>query len=398
MLAPVIDKTGEDNLKFFNSKEHKLTKEQFILSLKKSAIKAKTQWASHLDSERITHSLRLKLKKIVHEGYQDYLEVCNLFEQSQVILQKTESYLYVLGTKQPNIVPLAINDPRISKSPAIAIYDAMEFSFSSILSQIEPDHWSQINVDILKLCINITGRKWSRLNSLTDLIVTQYDTGKPEEVNAAIEKINSLQLDDIDQITNQSLEFSVIGANTQLMEALSMSFATQVCGLIDLGADINKYSLLYGNNPILFAVSKGWNHQDGDKLNPDNNKSPIKRIIEKMLEQTNLDINCIHLLNGMTPLHIACLRGDPLDLIKQLVQHGADINALDYLGKRPLDYVGLTYKEVQIQVSILTSGLSLNLFEGNKAPVATLPTEQDFERNSQEVKEFFTTPHFGMSK
>ncbi|WP_265014804.1 ankyrin repeat domain-containing protein [Wolbachia endosymbiont (group B) of Camptogramma bilineatum] len=41
-------------------------------------------------------------------------------------------------------------------------------------------------------------------------------------------------------------------------------------------------------------------------LNPHYNK---KNIINKLLEREDLDINCIHLGNGMTPLHIACLRG-----------------------------------------------------------------------------------------
>lgn len=52
-----------------------------------------------------------------------------------------------------------------------------------------------------------------------------------------------------------------MGENTELMIDISNSSVAK--GDIEKDKNINKYSLFYGNNPILLAISKGWNHING---------------------------------------------------------------------------------------------------------------------------------------
>ncbi|QJT95119.1 hypothetical protein HGO53_06010 [Wolbachia endosymbiont of Diaphorina citri] len=225
----------------------------------------------------------------------------------------------------------------------------------------------------------------------------------------------------------------LVGENTELMFDISNSSVAK--GDIEKDENINKYSLLYGNNPILLAISKGWNHINGQdfsgfcsNLQKDINKGESflpqyekdlkeklyirnrvnknkkilnkisgllkqKDIISKLLEREDLDINCIHLSNGMTPLHIACLRGDSPELIQRLLDKGANPDAVNYKGEKPIDMLGYSYEDTQEIVGKMAGGCTFGILDAytecdeNKSVVATLPTRKEREDNIKVIRE-----------
>ncbi|MFT4314711.1 MAG: ankyrin repeat domain-containing protein [Wolbachia pipientis] len=222
----------------------------------------------------------------------------------------------------------------------------------------------------------------------------------------------------------------LVGENTELMFDISNSSVAK--GDIEKDENINKYSLLYGNNPILLAISKGWNHinkdnyssicdnlqkhiNQGESILPQYEKdlekklyisngikedkkmfnrlsglSKQKDIINKLLEREDLDINCIHLSNGMTPLHIACLRGDSPELIQRLLDKGANPDAVNYKGERPIDMIGYSYEDTQKIIENITGGhkfKSEEKYDENESGVATLPTRKEREDNIKVIRE-----------
>ncbi|WP_237398568.1 ankyrin repeat domain-containing protein [Wolbachia endosymbiont of Diaphorina citri] len=222
----------------------------------------------------------------------------------------------------------------------------------------------------------------------------------------------------------------LVGENTELMFDISNSSVAK--GDIEKDKNINKYSLLYGNNPILLAISKGWNHineddysricdnlqehiNQGELILPkyeenlerklcirngiDADKKILKKcsgllkqrdIISKLLEREDLDINCIHLSNGMTPLHIACLRGDSPELIQRLLDKGANPDAVNYKGEKPIDMIGYSYEDTQKIIESITGGYkfeSEEKYDENKSVVATLPTRKEREDNIKVIRE-----------
>lgn len=177
--------------------------------------------------------------------------------------------------------------------------------------------------------------------------------------------------------------------NTQLMHRISgSSVIVHMMG----SYDINEYSLLYGNNPIILAVSKGWNHTDPDGAKQNRGKFLQRKIINDLLDHPNLDPNVIELKTGMTPLHIACLRGDDPELITRLLKKGAGIEAKDYKGNKPIDLLNYEYKEVQKIIGSMTGRIfgvdSGNIrYEENKSFCATLPTKQERDENIKQIRE-----------
>jgi hypothetical protein len=176
-----------------------------------------------------------------------------------------------------------------------------------------------------------------------------------------------------------------------LVSCVAVSMSDKVIALIDAGADINKYSLEFGNNSILLATAKGWNHIDPDRdpmeksHNPDNNNSQ-RKIIEKLLAMPNLVINTPHLKNGMTALHLACLRGDDPDFIKLLVQHGANVDCVDLANRRPEDYLGADYKTVKKIIAEQFGGIAFKWNTESSSTEVTLPTPSARESNIRNIK------------
>lgn len=189
-------------------------------------------------------------------------------------------------------------------------------------------------------------------------------------------------------------EFSIYGS--PLMISIANSDTEMALSLIEAGASVDKYAFGYGNNPLLLAITKGWNHIDIDEVvekKSEENKSQ-KPIIEALLEK-GADVNCIHLKNAMSPLHIACLRGDDPELIKQLIDHGADKNAVDLMGRTAVDLLDFDYEQTQkiLEQLLDNCGFGQAPFSENRSFVATLPDRQEREQNIEAIRGFFQGKH-----
>lgn len=158
--------------------------------------------------------------------------------------------------------------------------------------------------------------------------------------------------------------------------------------------DINRYAPDFGNNALLLAVAKGWTHLNSDNKNPDRQED----IITTLLSTPQLDVNTIHLYNGMTALHIACARGDNPEFISKLIQAGANIDAIDIHGRKPIDLLNMSYESLQLLISTMVpSGFGEELHSGekypeNKSDLATLPTRDERSENIKKICSLLTQP------
>ncbi|KTD11040.1 Ankyrin repeat protein [Legionella gratiana] len=176
-----------------------------------------------------------------------------------------------------------------------------------------------------------------------------------------------------------NLSAGLISSQTELLYYIANSRTNTALHYINDGDYINDYNMEFGYTPILLALCKGWNHVDSRK-----HSLVQKPIIEALLAKKSLEVNCIHLRNGMTPLHIACLRGDSPELIKALLKRGADCDALDYKGRRPVDMLHVSDEEMQETICEL-SGSSDSSFPilkhydylSKKPETATVPASQE---------------------
>ncbi|STX35187.1 ankyrin repeat domain-containing protein [Legionella cincinnatiensis] len=176
-----------------------------------------------------------------------------------------------------------------------------------------------------------------------------------------------------------NVDEGLMSSQTELLYHIANSRTNAALHYIEEGDYINDYSMEFGYTPILLALCKGWNHVDSKK-----HSLAQKPIIEALLAKKALEVNCIHLRNGMTPLHIACLRGDCFELIKALLKRGADCDALDYKGRKPVDMLHLSDEEMQEIIGELsgTSDSSFQVFKqydylSKQAKRATVPTVQE---------------------
>ena len=116
-------------------------------------------------------------------------------------------------------------------------------------------------------------------------------------------------------------------------------------------SDVNQYAPYYGNNPLLLSVAKGWNHE-----NSQNNKYTQQAIIRALLSCPSLDVNAIDLKNGMTALHLACLRADSPELIQLLLDKGAVPSLKDRHNRTPVDLLNTSYEEAKKYIEQYTGG------------------------------------------
>ncbi|KTD60157.1 Ankyrin repeat protein [Legionella sainthelensi] len=178
---------------------------------------------------------------------------------------------------------------------------------------------------------------------------------------------------------HDNIDAGLISSQTELLYYIANSRTNTALHYIEDGDYINDYSMEFGYTPILLALCKGWNHVDSRK-----HLLAQKPIIEALLDKKALEVNCIHLRNGMTPLHIACLRGDCPDLIKALIKRGADCDALDYKGRKPVDMLHVSDEEMQEIICELsgTSDSSFHVFKqydylSKQSEMATVPTSKE---------------------
>lgn len=183
---------------------------------------------------------------------------------------------------------------------------------------------------------------------------------------------------------------SVINYGTALSVAISNSLDDLASAYIDLNADVNKFSPRFGNNPLLLAISKGWNHIDYEKVESRYEQQNIIKKLLPLVKEGKMDINAKHLFTGMTALHIACLRKD-VELVTLLLDHGADLNAIDYQGLTPKDYLlQKNYEEHKETIKKLTGNYTygdknFDLKE-NQTTTATVLLEKDWENNKELLK------------
>jgi hypothetical protein len=168
---------------------------------------------------------------------------------------------------------------------------------------------------------------------------------------------------------------------TMLTVKISNSENSGALSLIRSGADINKYSPTFGNNPILLSIAKGWNHID-PRTGVLGSQKPI---ICELLNSHQLDINATHFKTGMTALHLACIRGDDIELIDMLLARGANPALKDYNGYTPLDLLDENYESAQKTVAQQTGGFSF--WQENKCSVATLPSRQERLKNIAKIRQ-----------
>ncbi len=174
---------------------------------------------------------------------------------------------------------------------------------------------------------------------------------------------------------------------TNLTIAISNSDVLGSQTLISQVTNINKYSYGFGNNPLLLAVAKGWTHYHHTYyFNP---REPLtitgqRKIIEGLFSRQDLDVNKQHLFNGMTALHIACLRGDDPLLIQKLLARGADVELIDYEGKIAMDYLDVDYSNAK-QIF-----LCLHPDNSETSDVYTLPGEQERINHIEQIRAVFT--------
>jgi len=153
--------------------------------------------------------------------------------------------------------------------------------------------------------------------------------------------------------TNDDLE-------TPLIIAVKIGYEKIVSGLIKVGADVNKRDK-YGNTALFYAISDAVKYQ--------------RYFIVKDLIAAGIDTNIrsysrkvkyfgdyIHMLSK-TPLHYAVELGAAEELIKILIDGGADLNLPDDDGKTPLAFVIITElaNKYDIFELLLRYGASLNL-------------------------------------
>lgn len=187
---------------------------------------------------------------------------------------------------------------------------------------------------------------------------------------------------------HDNVDAGLMSSQTELLYYIANSRTNTALHYIEDGDYINDYSMEFGYTPILLALCKGWNHVDSRK-----HFLAQKPIIEALLDKKALEVNCIHLRNGMTPLHIACLRGDCPELIKALIKRGADCDALDYKGRKPVDMLHVTDEEMQEIICEFSeaSDSSFHVFKqhdylSRHSEMATVPTSKERKQSILSIR------------
>ena len=140
---------------------------------------------------------------------------------------------------------------------------------------------------------------------------------------------------------------------------------------------LNYFDLHKEQYPLILAVYKGWNHK--------NKETSQKEIILLLLSRSDLDINVFELQYGYTALHIACLKGDYIELVKLLLEKGADKNKKSLKDELPVDLLNVSYEEVQKILIRLTCFNTTIKFDENHT--CTLCSLEERSNNIKEIRD-----------
>lgn len=143
--------------------------------------------------------------------------------------------------------------------------------------------------------------------------------------------------------------------------------------------NINQYSPLYGDNPFLLVMAKGWNHTAA--FAPKGSQTPI---FNRLLDHKDLQVNLMDMRNGMTALHYACLRGDNPQVIKKLLEKNANPLLKDYQGRTAADLLDIGHQEMQNIIKEATG--SPDGFKNNKCETATVPSPSERDQNILQIR------------
>lgn len=97
---------------------------------------------------------------------------------------------------------------------------------------------------------------------------------------------------------------------------------------------------LDGETPLIIACRYGW-----------------QEMVDILLRKGKADAN-IALPNGQTPLHIVVLNRD-LNLLKKLIHHGANVNAMDCFSNTPLSMTLTTVPNYSLSKYLINRGASI---------------------------------------
>lgn len=101
----------------------------------------------------------------------------------------------------------------------------------------------------------------------------------------------------------------------------------------------------------------------------------IRRVSDKDTSDTSTSTDSgISIYNGLSPLHIACVRGHH-DTVCHLINKGADIIACDNDGKSPL-YLACEYGRVNVVELLLSKGADVNLCDNDGASPLFIASQQ----------------------
>lgn len=119
----------------------------------------------------------------------------------------------------------------------------------------------------------------------------------------------------------------------------------------------------FADVPLQTDVAEEYYHTDN------------RRVSSKDTSDTSTSTDSgISICNGLSPLHIACVRGNH-ETVCHLINNGANINACDNDGKSPL-YLACEFGNVNVVELLLDSDADVNLCDNDGASPLFIAAQQ----------------------
>lgn len=164
-----------------------------------------------------------------------------------------------------------------------------------------------------------------------------------------------------------------IDSNTDLLHRIAN---TQSLDMELNSRVVNIFDYHMGNYPLTLAISKGYNHH----CNRCKNQLGQKLIIEQLLPFANLQLR--EFRYNLTPLEIAIMRGDDINLIETLFKLGSNIMPLNLETLLILDY-----ETVKTRIVRMTCYNFTRTYE--RTATCTISDLDTFLQNRKLIRAFF---------